>query len=458
MVQDGQQGENQYGGIMNNRLSPFQRHTLATFIFLLLGLLLVTCGGGGSSGDSGGGPTDAGPPTVSSTSPSTGAAGVGIKAAVSVIFSEPMNTATITSSTLTVRTGSTVVPGTVNCSGNTATFTPTSDWAYSTSYTVTVTPGVKDLAGNPLAGNYEWSFTTSSLSSNGMILFQENFEDANFADRGWYDLSGGTLSSSEHIPSSAKSLECSFLQGGQICSSGNPKRHKFPESDSVYVSYWVKYSSNYTGSNHPYHPHEFYIMTNLSGDWDGPAYTHLTAYIEQNEGTPRLAIQDGQNVDTIQIGQNLVNVTENRAIAGCNGDSDGYGNGDCYPVGVGEYWNGKSYNADKIYFSDFPGQYYKSDWHHVEAYFKLNSISGGKGNADGIIQYWFDGQLIVDHNNTMMRTAQYPNIKFNQFLIAPYIGDGSPVDQTFWIDDLTVATFKPPISSGVSFNPIPSIK
>ena len=32
-------------------------------------------------------------------------------------------------------------------------------------------------------------------------------------------------------------------------------------------------------------------------------------------------------------------------------------------------------------------------------------------------------------------------MKFNQFVIAPFIGDGSPIDQTFWIDNLTVATY-----------------
>jgi len=28
-------------------------------------------------------------------------------------------------------------------------------------------------------------------------------------------------------------------------------------------------------------------------------------------------------------------------------------------------------------------------------------------------------------------------------MIAPYIGDGSPVDQTMWVDDLTVAAERP---------------
>lgn len=64
-----------------------------------------------------------------------------------------------------------------------------------------------------------------------------------------------------------------------------------------WVSYWVKYSPGYTGSNRSYHPHEFQLLTAENGDYVGPAFTHLTGHIEQNEGRPVLALQDGQNID-----------------------------------------------------------------------------------------------------------------------------------------------------------------
>ena len=47
----------------------------------------------------------------------------------------------------------------------------------------------------------------------------------------------------------------------------------------------------------------------------------------------------------------------------------------------------------------------------------------------------------------MIRTGEHPDMKFNQFLLAPYIGCGSPVEQTMWIDDLTVATCRPDTNS-----------
>lgn len=271
------------------------------------------------------------------------------------------------------------------------------------------------------------------------ILFTEDFEDNSFTSRGWYDNNKLYVTNSEHIAGSKCAIEFRFLQGARTPTTGGGVRRKFTASESVYLSYWVKYSANWEGSNRPYHPHEFHFITNVDGDYIGPAATHLTTYIEQNECTPMLSIQDALNIDETRIGQNLFGITENRAIAGCNGSSDRYTTGDCYLSGS-THRNGKSWKANRIYFSDSTGKYYKNDWHFVEAYFKLNSIVGSKGVADGIIRYWFDGEMIIDAPDVMLRTGQYPNMKFNQFLIAPYIGDGSPIEQIMWIDNLTVAT------------------
>lgn len=112
--------------------------------YLIMISLLIGCGGGG---DGAGGvvPPDTFPPAVSSTSPANGAIGVIVNAAISVIFSEPINPATITGATFSVKAGTVDVPGTVSCSGTTATFPPTGNLAYSTVYNVTITTGVKDL-------------------------------------------------------------------------------------------------------------------------------------------------------------------------------------------------------------------------------------------------------------------------------------------------------------------------
>jgi hypothetical protein len=187
----------------------------------------------------------------------------------------------------------------------------------------------------------------------------------------------------------------------------------------------------------------FHFVTNLEPAYVGPAYTHLTAYIEELAGVPQLLIQDGKNIDETRVGVDLTNVTENRAIAGCNGDSDGHGNGSCYPSGS-VHWNGKGWSAGQKYFDDTPGSpRYKGDWHLVEAYFQLNTVVNGKGMKDGVLRYWYDGNIVMNYTNVVMRTGARATMMFNQFLLTPYIGDGSPVDQTFWIDNLLIATARP---------------
>lgn len=281
------------------------------------------------------------------------------------------------------------------------------------------------------------SLATVSVSQT--VFFIETFDDSNLAARGWYDNTNLRFSDIEHIPGSQRSAEYRFLQGARTPQSGGGIRRLFPASDEVYLSYWVKYSTNWTGSNRPYHPHEFHFVTNKDDRWVGPAWTNLTTYIEQNEGRPLMGIQDGRNIDAARINQDLTAITENRAVAGCNGSSDRYPKGDCYNSGT-EWRNGKSWKANRVVFTDTTGRYDKNEWHFIEAYFRLNRIVDGKGIADGIVRYWFDGQLMIDAPDVMLRTGRHADMKFNQFLIAPYIGDGSPVDQTMWVDDLTVAS------------------
>jgi hypothetical protein len=281
----------------------------------------------------------------------------------------------------------------------------------------------------------------STAPAGSAILFQERFEDPNLAARGWYDNTTPLLSTAEHLASGARAIEYDFGTGATKPTAGSPLRRKFPATDSVYLSYHVKYSTNWVGSGRPYHPHEFHFLTNLNDDWSGLSFSRLTAYVEQNGGTPLLAIQDGENVDQSNIGRSLVAVTEDRGVAGCNGSSDGYPD-NCYLAG-GVHVNEKKWIAASRYFADTPGPSFKSDWHFVEAYFKLNSIVGRKGVNDGVVQYWLDGQPVIDRRDVLLRTGAHLTMQFNQLVIAPYIGDGSPVPQSMWVDDLTVATRRP---------------
>jgi hypothetical protein len=78
-----------------------------------------------------------------------------------VEFNQPMDPATINSSTLIVKKGAVVVPGTVTYSGTTGVFTPTNSLESLSEYTVTVTTGAKTLSGQALTSSSVTSFTTS---------------------------------------------------------------------------------------------------------------------------------------------------------------------------------------------------------------------------------------------------------------------------------------------------------
>lgn len=271
------------------------------------------------------------------------------------------------------------------------------------------------------------------------LLFEELFEDTNWEKRGWYDGPKMEITADEHIPDSGHSCVWHWEKAGDIGVSGRGARVLLKPVTNVILSYYIKHSTNWKWTGVNWHPHELHFVTNVDPPYIGPAYTHLTFYIEAVNGVPRVAIQDSMNIDEDRIGEDLVKVTENRSVAGGNGDSDGYGKGNFYRAGK-VHRNGKFWEPDKVYFSEEPGLYYKGDWHHIKVKFQLNSIVDGVGVKDGIIQYWYDGKLIMDYHNVVFRTGQHPEMKINQFLMAPYFGPGVPHEQWIWIDDLRIYT------------------
>ncbi len=104
-------------------------------------------------------------PMVSSTFPVNAATGVAINTTFTATFTEAMDPSTITVATVILTgPGATPVTGTVAYAGNTATFTPTSNLAAGTTFTATITIGAKDLAGNALASNFVWNFSTGTAA------------------------------------------------------------------------------------------------------------------------------------------------------------------------------------------------------------------------------------------------------------------------------------------------------
>ncbi|MDA3971014.1 MAG: Ig-like domain-containing protein [Desulfobulbaceae bacterium] len=139
--------------------------------------LMFGCDGGGSSGswdEATTATTATTVPAVTFTVPVNNATGVPISNSLTATFSEPMNPSTIDKTTFTLVQGATVVPGDVTYSGVTAVFNPTNDLDTGIIYTATVTTGAKNLAGNGLAVNKVWNFTTGSSADTTIPTVTHN--------------------------------------------------------------------------------------------------------------------------------------------------------------------------------------------------------------------------------------------------------------------------------------------
>lgn len=264
-----------------------------------------------------------------------------------------------------------------------------------------------------------------------MTFFSEEFDDASFSGRGWYDQSGSpVIDSTVHANGSSASIR--FHWAVAATTPPTPHRHLFTASDSVYVSFWMKLGTAaipWQGSGKPYHPHLIQFLTDADDAFVGPNSALLSVLIETSLFTPRFAAADGAAVNGAFIGQNLLASSTPHAIAGGNG----------------------SQNASAQYFSDPPGYsnstfwdaaapaFVNDTWHFTAWYIAMNSTAGGFANPDGILQCWVDGVQKINFTNVYLRTGDNPARKFNQLLLAPYIGDGSPIAQDMWIDRLTVA-------------------
>jgi hypothetical protein len=239
------------------------------------------------------------------------------------------------------------------------------------------------------------------------ILFSESFEDPALLKRGWYD------STTFRIVGGAKAgkgcIEYEWIGPGEKVSGSSSVRHSFEPTDEVFLRFYIKFSKGWGWSKRNYHPHLLHFMTTENGRFHGPAASHLTLYIEPQNAHLRLAAQDIQNAGAP------------------HGPTQG-------PLKGG--FNGVMYDSAAAVFTD-------DQWHCVEANFKLNTLDlvGYKPNRDGIARAWVDGKLVVDKSDVVFRSTDFPNMKLNQFLMAPYFGPGLlPHAQKLWIDELAVGT------------------
>jgi len=102
------------------------------------------------------------PPSIATVTPVDGSSDIDEQSIITVTFDEAMDAATLNAASFRLQKNGTQLSGTVQSSGNSAVFIPTVALEQGTLYSVIVTDNAKDLAGNPIAADYSWSFTTQS--------------------------------------------------------------------------------------------------------------------------------------------------------------------------------------------------------------------------------------------------------------------------------------------------------
>lgn len=107
---------------------------------------------------------DVTPPTVTATTHANGATRVPVNTRIGATFSEVMDSRTVTINSFIVKKAGTVVPGTLVYTGVSAVFTPTAALTSNTLYTMTVSTAAEDVAGNAMAADYAWSWTTAAAA------------------------------------------------------------------------------------------------------------------------------------------------------------------------------------------------------------------------------------------------------------------------------------------------------
>jgi hypothetical protein len=108
---------------------------------------------------------DVTPPVVLSSTPPDLASLVPLDATIKATFNEAILPASVTTGTFELRgPGNALISSTVSTAQSQVTLIPSAALAYATTYTARISGGVtgiKDLAGNNLAADYTWTFTTA---------------------------------------------------------------------------------------------------------------------------------------------------------------------------------------------------------------------------------------------------------------------------------------------------------
>lgn len=124
-------------------------------------------------------PADRTPPSVIATIPSNGATNVSVDSAIRIVFSEGVDSSTLTAASFTVSDG---VTGSISLAGDTAILVPSGPLLPLHTYTVSLSTAITDHSGNHLLNPYTFSFVTElvvimPLAVGNMWVYSVSYQD-----------------------------------------------------------------------------------------------------------------------------------------------------------------------------------------------------------------------------------------------------------------------------------------
>lgn len=266
------------------------------------------------------------------------------------------------------------------------------------------------------------SFGTSASAQDDDLFLSEEFKTDDYHDNFTFTYQMYDERTTEPVKSGDYSLEVPFREeshdGMTAWCDPVEAGHLDQPVRELYATYWVRFEPDFEGSSHtnklPGPMNYFEEWSETDGNGDGHGGDPSTGYGWSARG----GFKD-TDADNIRIGSYVYHMD----MGGTYGDNWGY------------RWISKG------------------EWHRVTQHIKLNTVSNGSANADGVLEWWVDDKKTIDRHN--VRWTNHPEEGINYAFTVWYGGSTpSPKDQKVFFDNWKLSTAPipdtPPANGGTT--------
>ena len=243
------------------------------------------------------------------------------------------------------------------------------------------------------------------LNSRGDIVFFEDFESSD-----WYthwNRSGVPQNCSlvtNPAFDSSRALRVFVAQGGHygVSFSFDFTSNSLPEPEEIYFRYYVYFPDNWRCDNHEVGKLPGFGGTYGLAGWGGEPVNGDSGW------SARMMNHDRGSL--VKVGYY------------------------CYHADMtGTYGDHLGWEIDSL------GYLTRNQWHCIEAYVKMNTITGGQGNNDGVLRGWVNGNLA--YQNTGLRFRDTSWLKIEEVWFNIYVGGSwtAPRDMELFFDNVVIA-------------------